>query len=105
MIKGRFALNVAAEQAKELFHVVNVISAHGELAIGHLVKLSRRHNHAAKLKRESKSEKQFFAFDVSGNRTYPRHMQERSCEPDVAQPSWLWGQRASCPLFPLSVSR
>jgi hypothetical protein len=51
MIKGRFALNVAAEQAKELFHVVNVISAHGELAISHLVKLSRRHNHAAKLKR------------------------------------------------------
>jgi hypothetical protein len=49
--KGRFALNVAAEQAKELFHIVNVIGAHGEPAISHLVKLSRRHNHAAKLKR------------------------------------------------------
>jgi hypothetical protein len=34
-----------------------------ELAVGDLVKLSRRHNHAAKLKRESKSEKQFFTFD------------------------------------------
>ncbi|PYK71142.1 MAG: hypothetical protein DME44_08890 [Verrucomicrobia bacterium] len=38
---------------------------HGELAISHLVKLSRRHNHAAKLKRQSKSEKQFFTFDCA----------------------------------------
>jgi hypothetical protein len=30
-----------------------------------LVKLSRRHNHAPKLKRESKSEKQFFTVDVT----------------------------------------
>ena len=65
MIKGRIALNVAAEQAKELFHVVNVIRTHGELAISHLVKLSRRHNHAAKLKRQSK--KQFFALGGNGN--------------------------------------
>jgi hypothetical protein len=39
--------------------------AYDKLAVGHFVKLSRRHNHAAKLKRENKSEKQFFAASVS----------------------------------------
>jgi len=39
--------------------------AHGELAVGPLVKLSRRHNHAAKLKRENRTEKQFFAASVA----------------------------------------
>jgi hypothetical protein len=38
---------------------------HDELAVGDLAKLSRRHNHASKLKRESKSEKQFFAVEVT----------------------------------------
>jgi len=39
--------------------------AHDELAVGDLVKLSRRHDHAAKLKRENQTEKQFFTFDCA----------------------------------------
>jgi len=73
--------------------------AHDELAVGDLVKLSRRHNHAPKLKRESKSEKQFFAVDVTAIDSPIIMWKASSREPDVAQPSWLWGQRASCPLF------
>jgi hypothetical protein len=44
--KRRFALPIAAKQAQALFDVVNVIRANGELAVGNLVELSRRDDHA-----------------------------------------------------------
>src|ERR1700730_384798 len=41
----RLALHIAAKQAEALFHVVNVVSADGELAVSDLVQLSSGDDH------------------------------------------------------------
>jgi hypothetical protein len=41
----RFALDVTAEESEQLFHVVNVVSAHREFAVSDFVKLCSRNNH------------------------------------------------------------
>src|SRR6266704_1580944 len=45
----RFALHIAAEQAEALFHVVNVVGADGEFAVGDFVELSGGDDHRLKM--------------------------------------------------------
>jgi hypothetical protein len=60
--------------------------AHDELAVGDLVKLSRHHNHAPKLKRENQTEKQFFTFDCAIPTA--RHPERESRDPDALRSSF-----------------
>src|SRR5205814_1052653 len=45
IMKWRFALDISSEQSQQLLHIINIVSADGELSVGHLVELGGSDDH------------------------------------------------------------